>query len=147
MLTIDRAAGAALVVMGLVTLWESRQYPLGSLHRPGPSYMPVMLALLLIGFGLALALMGARSGRMSDVRWHEWRHALAIFGACAFAAWGLERLGYRITVAVVMVFLLGALERKGVVITAAITVVVAWGSFLLFDTLLRVPLPRGPFGF
>jgi hypothetical protein len=22
----------------------------------------------------------------------------------------------------------------------------AWGSFYLFDTLLRVPLPRGPFG-
>jgi hypothetical protein len=22
----------------------------------------------------------------------------------------------------------------------------AWGSFYLFDTLLKVPLPRGPFG-
>ena len=32
---------------------------------------------------------------MSDVSWHEWRHAVAIFGACAFAAWGLDRLGYR----------------------------------------------------
>ena len=146
MLTIDRAAGGALVVIGLVTLWESRQYPLGSLHRPGPSYMPVMLALLLIAFGLALAALGARSGRMGEVSWHEWRNAVAIFAACAFAAWGLERLGYRITVAVVMLFLLGALERKGTVITLVMTVVVAWGSFLLFDTLLRVPLPRGPFG-
>ena len=146
MLTIDRAAGGALVVIGLVTLWESRRYPLGSLHRPGPSYMPVVLALLLIAFGLALAVMGARSGRMGDVKWHEWRHAVAIFGACAFAAWGLDRLGYRITVAAVMLFLLGALERTGVVITVVVTVVVAWGSFLLFDTLLRVPLPRGPFG-
>jgi len=147
MLTIDRAAGGALVIIGLVTLWESRQYPLGSLHRPGPSYMPVMLALLLIVFGLALAVMGARSGRMSEVSWHEWRHAVAIFSACAFAAWGLDRLGYRLTVAVVMLFLLRVLERKGIVITLAMTVVVAGGSFLLFDTLLRVPLPRGPLGF
>lgn len=147
MLTIDRAAGGALVIIGLVTLWESRQYPLGSLHRPGPSYMPVMLALLLIVFGLALAVMGARSGRMSEVSWHEWRHAVAIFSACAFAAWGLDRLGYRLTVAVVMLFLLRVLERQGIVITLAMTVVVAGGSFLLFDTLLRVPLPRGPLGF
>ena len=147
MLTIDRAAGGALVIIGLVTLWESRQYPLGSLHRPGPSYMPVILALLLIVFGLALAAMGARSGRMSEVSWHEWRHAVAIFSACAFAAWGLDRLGYRLTVAVVMLFLLRVLERKGIVITLAMTVVVAGGSFLLFDTLLRVPLPRGPLGF
>ena len=72
---------------------------------------------------------------------------LAIFGACAFAAWGLDRLGYRITVAVVMLFLLGVLERKGDRHSPlVITVVVAWGSFLLFDTVLRVPLPRGPFG-
>jgi hypothetical protein len=145
-LTIDRAAGGALVAIGLVTLWESRHYPLGSLHRPGPSYMPVVLALLLIAFGLALALMGARGGRLGDVRWHEWRHAVAIFGACAFAAWGLERLGYRLTVAAVMLFLLGVLERKGLLVTLAMTVAVAWGTFLLFDTLLRVPLPRGPFG-
>jgi len=27
-----------------------------------------------------------------------------------------------------------------------LTAVMAWGSFFLFDTLLRVPLPRGPFG-
>jgi uncharacterized protein YhhL (DUF1145 family) len=147
MLTVDRAAGGALIAIGLFTLWESRRYPLGSLHRPGPSYMPVVLALLLIAFGLALAVMGARSGRMGDVPWHEWRHAVAIFGACAFAAWGLERLGYRITVAVVLLVLLGALERKGIVTTAVLAVVVAWGSFLLFDTFLRVPLPRGPFGF
>jgi hypothetical protein len=145
-LTIDRAAGGALVVIGLVTLWESRQYPLGSLHRPGPSYMPALLALILIVFGLVLAGTGTRSGRLGAVSWHEWRHAAAIFAACAFAAWGLERLGYRLTVAMIMLFLLGGLERKGPIVTAVMTVVVAAGSFFLFDTLLRVPLPRGPFG-
>jgi hypothetical protein len=145
-LTIDRAAGGALVVIGLATLWESRHYPLGSLHRPGPSYMPVLLALILIAFGLVLAAAGARGARLGEVSWHEWRHAVAIFSACAFTAWGLERLGYRITVALVMLFLLGVLERRGPVVTGLMTAVVAAGSFFLFDTLLRVPLPRGPFG-
>ena len=37
-------------------------------------------------------------------------------------------------------------ERKGVILTAVLTLAIAWGSFFLFDTLLRVPLPRGPFG-
>jgi len=147
MLTIDRVAGGALVLVGLIAMWESRRLPLGTLHRPGPAYMPVVLALLLILFGLALAVMGARSGRFADVRWHEWRHAVAIFGACAFAAWGLERLGYRITIAAVLLFLLLVLERGRVITAVALTVVVAWGSFFLFDTFLRVPLPRGPFGF
>ena len=146
MVTTDRAAGAALVVIGLITVWESRRFPLGSLHRPGPAYMPTLLALLLIVFGIAVALMGSRSQRLSEVGWHEWRHAVGIFAACAFSAWGLDHLGYRLTMAAVLVFLLLVLERKGVILTAILTTAIAWGSFLLFDTLLRVPLPRGPFG-
>ena len=39
-----------------------------------------------------------------------------------------------------------AVERKGWALGLALTVVMAWGSFFVFDTLLRVPLPRGPFG-
>ena len=146
-MTTDRAAGATLVLIGLVTIWQSRAFPLGSLHRPGPAYMPVLLAGLLIVFGVAVFLMGSRAQRLLDVGWHEWRHAVAIFGACAFAAWGLERLGYRLTMTVVLVFLIVALERKGLVLGLALTVFMSWGSFYLFDTLLKVPLPRGPFGF
>ncbi len=129
-MTVDRVAGVALVLIGLATLWESRAFPLGSLHRPGPAYMPVVLALLLIVFGVAVFAMGRGARTLREVGWPEWRHAVAIFAACAFAAWGLERLGYRLTMAVVVGF----------------TLVMAWGSFYLFDTLLRVPLPRGPFG-
>lgn len=146
MLTTDRVAGAALVLFGLIALWESRQFPFGSLRHPGAAYMPVLLALLLIVFGVAVAVTGGRSGRFADVVWSEWRHALAIFGVSAFAAWGLDRVGYRLTMAVVLVLLIGVLERRGVVVTALLTVAIAGGSFFLFDTLLRVPLPRGPFG-
>jgi putative tricarboxylic transport membrane protein len=145
-MTVDRVAGVALMVIGLVTIWESRVFPLGSLHRPGPAYMPVVLAALLILFGAAVFAMDARVRRLAEVGWPEWRHALAIFGACAFAAWGLERLGYRLTMALVVIFLLMIVERKGWALGLVLTVAMAWGSFFLFDTLLRVPLPRGPFG-
>jgi hypothetical protein len=144
--TVDRVAGGALVLIGVVTIWESRVFPLGSLHRPGPAYMPVVLAALLILFGAAVFAMDARVRRLAEVGWPEWRHALAIFGACAFAAWGLERLGYRLTMAVVVAFLLLVVERKGWALGLTLTVAMAWGSFFVFDTLLRVPLPRGPFG-
>jgi hypothetical protein len=145
-MTVDRLAGMALVLIGFVALWESRVFPLGSLHRPGPAYMPVVVASLLIIFGVTVFAMGGRAGRLAELDWSEWRHAVAIFGACAFAAWGLERFGYRLTMAVVVAFLLLVVERKGWALGLALTVVMAWGSFFVFDTLLRVPLPRGPFG-
>jgi hypothetical protein len=145
-MTVDRVAGVALVLIGVVTVWESRVFPLGTLQRPGPAYAPVVVAALLILFGVAVFAMGGRARRLAELGWGEWRHAVAIFGACAFAAWGLERLGYRLTMAVVVLFLLMVVERKGWALGLALTVAMAWGSFFVFDTMLRVPLPRGLFG-
>jgi len=124
-MTTDRLAGATLVLFGILTIWQSRAFPLGSLHRPGPAYMPVVLALLLIVFGVAVFVMGSRASRLAEVGWHEWRHAVAIFAACAFAAWGLERLGYRITMAVVLAFLVLLLERRAWALGLAVTVVMS----------------------
>src|SRR5581483_4895020 len=135
MLTTDRVAGAVLVLIGLVTIEESRAFPFGTVHRPGPAYVPVLLAGLLVAFGVAVFAMGGAARRFAEVGWEEWRHAVAIFAACAFAAWGLERLGYRLTVAVVLAFLLFVLERRGLVETVVVTAAMAWGSFWLFDTL------------
>jgi hypothetical protein len=108
--------------------------------------MPVVLALILLVFGALLVLLGRLSPPWASVAWPEWRHAVAILGACVFAALALERLGYRLTVAVMLAFLLGVVERKSLVLTATFAIAVALATFFLFGTLLRVPLPRGPLG-
>jgi Tripartite tricarboxylate transporter TctB family len=109
--------------------------------------VPVVLALVLLGFGaLVFLLGGGNAPRLAAVGWSEWRHAVAIFLVCAFAALALERLGFRLTIALSLAFLLGVVERKGLAVTAAVSIVFAGAAFFLFDTLLRVPLPRGPFG-
>ena len=145
MLTVDRVAGAALAVFGLFVLWQSRGLPLGSLANPGPAYMPVALATLLALGGVAIAALGREAPPVSSLRFHEWRHAIAIFMACAFCALALERLGYRLTILLALLFLLGAVERKHPLAALIFAVGFAAGTFFLFDTLLRVPLPRGPF--
>src|SRR5688572_11665798 len=146
MLTVDRVAGAALAVFGAVVLWQSRVLPLGSLANPGPAYMPVVLALLLMVGGVAIALLGGEAPALRSVGFREWRDAVAILAACVFAALGLERLGYRLTIFCVLLFVLGGIERKRPVTTLVFAVGFAAGTFFLFDRLLRVPLPRGPFG-
>jgi hypothetical protein len=107
--------------------------------------MPVVLALLLLGFGLVLLAVG-RSGALRDMIWQEWRQAVAILVACAFAALALERLGYRLTMVLVLAGLVGLVERRGLLPTVVFALALAFGSHYFFDTLLRVPLPRGPFG-
>ena len=145
MLTVDRVAGAALAVFGLFVLWQSRALPLGSLGNPGPAYMPVALATLLVLGGVAIAALGKEAPPVSSLGFREWRHVVAIFIACAFCALALERLGYRLTILLALLFLLGVVERKRPLPALIFAVVFAAGTFFLFDTLLRVPLPRGPF--
>ena len=67
-MTVDRVAGVALAGIGLVAIWESRAFPLGSLHRPGPAYMPVLLAVLLIAFGIAVFASTLRGSRIQRIK-------------------------------------------------------------------------------
>ena len=146
-MTTDRVAGSALVLFSLLVIWESRVLPLGTFRQPGPAYIPILLASLLLIFGVFLTAVGGRAPTLSSIRWVESRHALAIFAACIFAALGIERLGYRLTVVLVLGFLLKVVEKRGWRVTTGLALGLAFGSFYLFHTLLRVPLPQGPLGF
>jgi putative tricarboxylic transport membrane protein len=148
-MTTDRVAGIGLALLAVVILEESwrLRLPLGSFAMPGPAYVPAVLAAALLVSGLVIAVQGARAPRLAEVGWVEWRQAMAIAGTCAFLALALERLGYRLTVAVACLFLLTVVERKSVAAALVFSAAMALGTYYLFDTVLRVQLPRGPFGF
>jgi hypothetical protein len=146
-LTIDRAGGGGLALLALWVLWECRRLPLGSWREPGPGACPAALALVALGLGLAIVAAGGRAACLAAVDWGESRRALVIVAACAFLALGLERLGYRLSVLVTLLFLVGAVERRGLVTAVSSAAGMAWGSYFLFNTLLKVPLPVGPLGF
>ena len=145
-LTRDRVAGIALIIFALAIAWESRALPLGTWRNPGAAYMPLLTAVLLGLMGLLVAMRGGGPA-LAAVEWPEVRHALLLLGSCAFAAAALERLGYRITTAILVVFFLGVMERKHPAAVLAVALGLSLGSFYLFSDLLRVPLPRGPWGF
>lgn len=145
-MTADRAGGIALALLAAGVLWASRPLPLGTPGQPGPAAFPVGLALLLLLAGATLAWRGAAGPRLAALGWSEGRHALAILLVGAVAAVALERLGYRLTMTLAVLVLVGLVERRGPVVTAAVALGLAFGSFWVFHTLLRTPLPRGPFG-
>jgi hypothetical protein len=142
----DQISGLVLLSLALFVAWANRDYPVGSLADPGPGFMPLALAVFLGVTGLLIAAMGGRSPRFAESRWPELARALVILVACGFAAFALERLGYRLTMAALLVFFLGVVERKRPVVAAAIAAGFSLISYLVFATWLRVPLPLGPGG-
>jgi hypothetical protein len=93
-----------------------------------------------------IVLIGGRAPLLSSIRWNEWRHALAILGASIFSVFAIERLGYRVTVLLVLIFLVKIVEKRGWIVSLAFAFALSFGSFFLFYTVLRVPLPEGPLG-
>lgn len=146
-MTIDRISGGALVILSLLVIWQSTALPLGTFRQPGPAYIPMLLAFVLFLLGAFVAVTGSRSPSFLSRQWTEWRHAVAILAAGAFAVFAIERLGYRLTLILILLFLLKAIERCGWFLSVTLSLVLASGSFFLFNTLLRVPLPYGLFGF
>ncbi len=148
MRTLDRISGAILLFVALIVAWESsRTLPLGTLHNPGPGYMPTLLAFLLAVLSILIVLLGRNSPPLGSLKWTEGKHALAILAACGFAALTLERIGFRLTMVLLLVFLLGAVERLKPFLVLSVAVGLSLGSFWFFNGLLKVPLPLSPLGF
>jgi hypothetical protein len=145
-LTIDQLVGSAFAAFSLLVLWETRSIPFGFLAEPGPGAMPTLLAFTLLVCGIAVVIGGRSGKRIAEVQWTEWRHAVAILGTCAFMALAIERIGYRVAIFVALLVLAGVVEKKGWVAALVFAGGFSLGTHYLFNTLLRVPLPQGPFG-
>jgi hypothetical protein len=146
-MTADRASASALAIFALFVIWQSQQFPLGTFHRPGPAYVPVLLASLLLIFAVCLLITAGRAPSLSSIRWSEWRHASVILALLSFAAYAIDRLGYRLTMLIVLGVLVKLVEKRGWLSSIVFSVTLSFGSFYLFYTALRVPLPLGPWGF
>jgi putative tricarboxylic transport membrane protein len=143
----DQFSGLMLLALALYVGWENREYPIGTLMEPGPGYLPLLLVIFLGAVGLLIALWGIKSPPLASIRWNDARRAILILLACGLATVALERIGYRITIMALMIFLLGVLERKGPVAVVLVSVGFSLISFYVVGDLLHVPLPRSPWGF
>lgn len=143
----DQVSGVMLFALAICVWWLNRAFPVGSLSDPGPGYVPLLLAIAFGGIGLMIAVFGGRSEPLLAIRWPEAGRAAVILIASAVATLALERIGYRLAIMVFLVFFLGVVERKRPWVVALVAAGFSLGSFYVIGDLLRVPLPRGPWGF
>jgi hypothetical protein len=143
----DQFSGLMLLALAFYVGWENRVYPIGTLQEPGPGYMPLLLAVSLGILGLLVAAFGGRTAALASLKWGEAGRAIVILVACGVATFALERIGYRLTVIVLLVFLLGVVERRPPVAVALVALGFSFASFYFVGEVLHVPLPRSPWGF
>ena len=118
--------------------------------KPGPFFFPSVAAVLLGGLSLALLISGARQkgvGGGPEVKKSMRNRVLWIISWCVFYAVTIERLGYLFSTALVTFALLWYFNRRSWVFNLILAVATPVSIFILFDSLLKVSLPRGILGF
>jgi hypothetical protein len=145
-LRADHIGGVLFILGGLLIFALSGDLPFGSLSFPGAGFMPLIIATLMIGMGVLLALGARDSAPFSEIDWSDLPHAalVTIIAAAAIALYTV--LGFLIVVPAMMFALLVAIERKSILAAAAYSAGITLMTWWLFDV-LRAQLPTGPFGF
>jgi putative tricarboxylic transport membrane protein len=145
----DSVVGAGFVVAGAAVFAATLDFPTLDASHPGPSLFPRIVATVMMGLGIWLAVGGLRSH--DGVASADWRalvrtsgfvNALYVLGGTAAFVAFVERLGFLITGAVVLFVIMWRLR---VPLVRALVVAVVFNTIVhfLFAKVLRVPLPAG----
>lgn len=144
--------GALLLLFSIFVGYKAMQLRYYTSMGPGPGFFSFWLAIIL-GVLAIIMLLGATFGRTEPMPKDFFCGRIgylrigAINLALVFTILVLEWLGYPITMFAVCAFLISILGRRGITLTLVLSLVSSLGVYYLFDRLLRVPLPKGLFGF
>ncbi len=141
----DHVAGAAFVAFGAAIIALSGDLPVGHLSMPGSGFLPMIVAVLTMIFGLALVLRGKESAPFSDIDWGDGKHAVMVTGITAVATALYEHLGFIITMLLMMAALLILIERRNPIRAGVYCVVIVMLTYVSFVYGLKTPLPEYSF--
>ena len=146
---IDRWAGLALALLGIVVMWTARSFPNVPGQKLGAGFLPMLVGAGLLLCALALvvrSLLGAAYAKAGpdEARREHFGSSLVIIGAVVGYIVLADRVGFLILAPLCLVATFLALRVKlshALLWALAGTVVV----HVAFYKLLRVPLPWGVF--
>jgi hypothetical protein len=141
----DHVAGGVFVAGSVILFAMSGELPFGTLASPGAGMMPKLVLVLLIGFGAVLMLRASESPPLAEVPWADFIHAATIVAAATVAIGTYTVIGFLPSMALLLFALIYVVERRNVWRALAVSICVTLGSYYVFNTLLKSPLPRMPF--
>jgi hypothetical protein len=141
----DHLAGGMFIVAGVLVFAMSGDLPFGTLASPGAGMMPKLVLGLLMAFGAILVARAGESPPLAEIEWNDFRHAATVVVVTAAATALYTRIGFILSVSLLLFVLLYFIERRSLLGTLAVSIGVTVGCYLLFGTLLKSPLPPMPF--
>jgi len=145
-LRADHVAGVFFVGVGALVIALSGDLPFGTLSFPGSGFLPRILAILTVFFGIVLAWRAPESRPLAELTWGDAAHAGMVVGITAVAILLFDWLGFLVTNILLIFALLLAIERRRVLPAAAYSIGVVVITYVLFVHVLKTPFNTGVLG-
>src|SRR5258706_1897708 len=135
----DTAAGLFFLIIGIAGYWFVREMPMGAAVRMGPGYIPKVLSVILMGFGVFLAL---RSLVLQGEKLEGWKLKPLIIISAAILLFGMLIDSQGLVIASIALMIgstVGGREmfwRETIIFTVLMTI----GSAIVFHVLLGLPM-------
>ena len=141
----DHIAGGVFIAAGALVFAMSGDLPFGTLASPGAGMLPKLVLGLMIAFGAIILMRAGESPPLAEIKWGDFRHAATVVTVSAIAVALYTTIGFVLSVTLLLFVLLFFIERRSLWRALAVSIGVTVGSYLLFSTLLKSPLPPMPF--
>ena len=144
----DLAGGVIWMALGAFLGIGSIKLGLGTLHKPGPGFMPLLTGCLLTLLGLLLSLLPVRS-RPSETGDQEglfksfWGKGACSLGASFLYAFFLDPLGFSVATFLLIFSLLKIMGTRRWLTPILISFLAVVVSYFIFEVWLRINFPKG----
>jgi hypothetical protein len=139
----DLIAGLFFGLVGLATCYGASRYNLGNAARMGPGFMPMVIGAALTLFG-ALGIIQSMLHDGDEIGTITLRPVVLVFAGVFLFAMLIERSGFLLAIAALVVLARLAGEERGLIDIAVLAVALALLGAVIFVWGLGMPLPLLP---
>lgn len=144
----DRFSGIFWLLVSVVISVESYDLGLGGLRKPGPGFFFFWTGIVLGLMSLTIIIRSltdkdSSQGKRLFPKELDLKKVVLVPIALFLYAASMESVGFLLITFVFFCFMLGVVEKKGWSFTLTVALAVTFGSYLIFQVLLKSQLPRG----
>jgi hypothetical protein len=97
----------------------------------------------MIAFAVAIFAIGHSSQRLAEIDWSDRWHALLVVLITAAGVYAYQRLGFLVSMTLLVFTLLVVVERRNALTAAGYSIGLTVSAYGLFGKALKAPLERG----
>jgi hypothetical protein len=142
-LRADHIAGGAFIALGVAVFALSGDLPFGTVSEPGAGMMPKLMAGMMMLFAAVIMITANSSPPLRSLDFSDRGHAFLLVVITGIAIAFYQRLGFLITMSLLVFSLLVVGERRRWLPAAAYSIGLTVFAYWLFGIALKAPLERG----